>query len=91
MPEEQESPHSGLARMRAERVESFDGLSDRELIAGLHVTRADFRSANEFELQRRFVERLTKALDGGTKVAWALVGVTTFLAIATLLLVIAAW
>ena len=70
---------------------SFDGKSDDEIIAGLHLSRQDFRVAGEFELQRRFVERLTKAMAGGTKAAWALVAGTFILAIATIMLVIATW
>ena len=70
---------------------SFDGKSDDEIIASLHLSTRDFRAAGEFELQRRFVERLTKAMAGGTMAAWALVAGTVVLGVATILLVIAAW
>ena len=82
VPEEKEPPTTTvLDRMRARVLGSFDGKSDDEIIASLHLSKQDYRSAGELELQRRFVERLTNALQGGTRVAWALVGVTFILAI----------
>ena len=91
VPEEKESPLSGLAKMRAKVLGSFEGKSDDEIIANLHLSTQDFRVAGEFELQRRFVERLTKAMASGTYAAWALVAGTAILGVATILLVIAAW
>ena len=92
VPEEKEPPPTtGIERIRAKVPGSFDGKSDDEIIAGLHLSRQDFRVAGEFELQRRFVERLTKAMAGGTKAAWALVAGTVVLGVATVLLVILAW
>ena len=71
--------------------DSVDDLSDRELITAIHLTATANRSGFEFELQRRFVERLTKAMAGGTIAAWALVAGTFVLGVATILLVILAW
>ncbi len=81
VPEEKEPPTTALGRIRANVLGSFEGRSDDEIIASLHLSKQDYRSAGELELQRRFVERLTNALQGGTRVAWALVGVTFILAI----------
>ena len=91
VPEEKESPLSGLDKMRAKVLGSFDGKSDDEIIASLHLSKQDYRSAGELELQRRFVERLTKAMARGTIAAWALVAGTVVLGVATILLVILAW
>ncbi len=91
VPEENESGPTGIERIRANVLGSFEGRSDDEIVASLHLSKQDYRSAGELELQRRFVERLTNALQGGTRVAWALVGVTCIRAIATITLVIAAW
>ena len=92
VPEEKEPPPTTvLDRMRAKVLGSFDGKSDDEIIASLHLSKQDYRSAGELELQRRFVERLTKAMAGGTIAAWALVAGTFVLGVATILLVFLAW
>ena len=91
VPEEKESGPTGLERMRSSGVGSFEGRSDDEIIASLHLSEQHVRLAGEFELQRRFVERLTKAMASGTYAAWALVAGTAILGVATILLVIAAW
>ena len=92
VPEEKEpaSPND-LDRIDATFSDSVDDLSDRELITAIHLTATANRSGYEFELQRRFVERLTKAMAGGTIAAWALVAGTVVLGVATILLVILAW
>ena len=91
VPEEKESPLSGLDKMRAKVLGSFDGKSDDEIIASLHLSKQHVRVAGDFELQRRFVDRLTRAMASGTYAAWALVAGTAILGVATILLVIAAW
>ncbi len=91
VPEERETTTSGLDRIQAKFADSVDDLSDRELITAIHLTGTANRSGYEFELQRRFVERITTAINGGTRVAWALVAGTVVLGVATILLVIAAW
>ncbi len=91
VPEEKESPTDAFARIRAKFSESVDDLSDRELITAIHLTGTANRTGYEFELQRRFVKRLTKAMAGGTIAAWALVAGTFVLGVATILLVILAW
>ncbi len=91
VPEERETPTSGLDRIRANVLGNFEGRTDDEIIASLHLSKQDYRSAGELELQRRFVERLTKAMASGTYAAWALVAGTAILGVATILLVIAAW
>ena len=91
VPEEQEPATTSLDRMRSNLADRLAGQSDHELIAGLHLSKPIVRVGQEFELQRRYVERLTKAMAGGTKAAWALVGVTAVLGVATILLVIATW
>ncbi len=56
VPEEKEPPPTTvLDRMRAKVLGSFDGKSDDEIIASLHLSKQDYRSAGELELQRRFV------------------------------------
>ena len=91
VPEEKEPGLPAIERVRANVLGSFDGRSEDEIIASLHLSKQDFRSAGEFELQRRFVARRTKAMARGTKAAWALVAVTAVLGVATILLVIATW
>ena len=91
VPEENETSTSGLDRIRAKFADSVDDLSDRELITGIHLERTADRTGYEFELQRRFVERLNKAMASGTYAAWALVAGTAILGVATILLVIIAW
>ena len=86
-----ETTTSGLDRIRARFADSVDDLSDRELITAIHLAGTADRTGYEFELQRRFVERLTKAMARGTYAAWALVAGTAVLGVATILLVIAAW
>ena len=90
VPEEKELG-TVLDRERARQVDDFNDLSDRELIKQIHLTKPIVRLGQEFELQRRFVERLTKAMTSGTIAAWALVAGTVVLGVATILLVIAAW
>ena len=91
VPEEKDPGPTGIERIRAKVPGSFDGKSDDEIIASLHLSTQQVRVAGEFELQRRFVERLTRAMAGGTMAAWALVAGTVVLGVATILLVIAAW
>ncbi len=91
VPEEKETTTSGLDRIRAKFSESVDDLSDRELITAIHLAETADRTGYEFELQRRFVERQTKAMARGTWAAWALVAGTAILGVATILLVFAAW
>ncbi len=91
VPEEEGAGATSLDRMRAEALEGIDDLSDRDLIRKLHLSSPVLRIGYEFELQRRFVERLTKAMARGTWAAWALVAGTVVLGGATILLVIAAW
>ena len=91
VPEEKESGPTGLERIRAKFSDRVDDLSGRELITAIHLTGTANRSGYELELQRRFVERLNKSMAGGTIAAWALVAGTVVLAVATILLVIAAW
>ncbi len=91
VPEEKESALSALDRLGEKFSESADDLSDRELITAIHLSETADRTGYEFELQRRFVERLTKAMASGTIAAWALVAGTAILGVATILLVIAAW
>ena len=79
----------GLHRRWSDAVESFDSQSDSELIAAIHLSGTANRSGQEFELQRRFVEQITTAMGGASKAAWALVVVTSVLAVATIGLVIA--
>ena len=91
VPEEKEPSLTGMERIRANVLGTFEGRSDDEIIASLHLSKQHVRVAGEFELQRRFVERLTKAMASGTYAAWALVAGTAILGVATILLVIAAW
>ena len=91
VPEEKEPSLTGFERMRAQVMSSFEGRSDAEIIASLHLSKQHVRVAGEFELQRRFVDRLTRAMASGTYAAWALVAGTAILGVATILLVIAAW
>ena len=91
VPEEKEPATTALDRIRAKFSDRVDDLSDRELITAIHLTGTANRSGYEFELQRRFVERLNKSMAGGTIAAWALVAGTAILGVATILLVIAAW
>ncbi len=91
VPEKKEPATTALERIRAQFSDSVDDLSDRELITGIHLERTADRTGYEFELQRRFVERQTKAMARGTWAAWALVAGTAILGVATILLVIAAW
>ena len=85
------SPLTGIERTRADLADSLADQSDHQLIAKLHLSKPIVRVGQEFELQRRYVERLTIALAGGTKAAWALVIVTAILGAATIALVIATW
>ena len=91
VPEEEEPATTALDRIRAKFSDDIDDLSDRELITAIHLTETADRTGYEFELQRRFVEQLTKAMASGTTAAWALVAGTVVLGVATILLVIAAW
>ena len=91
VPEEKESGLAAIDRIRETALDGIDDFSDRELIQKLHLSKSDYRNVYEFELQRRFVDRLTKAMAGGTIAAWALVAGTFILGVATILLVIAAW
>ena len=78
-------------RKRTRFVDGIDGFSDRELIKQIHLTGTANRSGQEFELQRRFVERITDSLDSGTRVARLLFYGTVVLGLATIALVIATW
>ena len=89
VPEEDETGLTGTEKMRRRDMAGIDDLSDRDLITGLHLSNPIRRNAYEFELQRRFVKRLTKAMAGGKTAAWALVVITFGLAVATIMLVIA--
>ena len=91
VPEERETALTATDRMRAKAFEGIDDLSDLDLLKKIHLSTSSHRTGYEFELQRRFVERLTKAMASGTIAAWALVAGTAILGVATILLVIAAW
>ena len=91
VPEDKETTTSGLDRIRAKFADDIDDLSDRDLVRKIHLSTSTHRTGYEFELQRRFVERQTKAMARGTWAAWALVAGTAILGVATILLVIAAW
>ena len=91
VPEGKEPATSGLDRIRAKFADDIDDLSDRDLVRKIHLSTSTHRTGYEFELQRRFVEQLTKAMAGGTMAAWALFAGTVVLGVATILLVIAAW
>ena len=69
--------------------EDLRAMSDGELIGNIERRGTANYSGHQFELQRRFTEQITGAIQSGRTAAWGLFGATVALVIVTALLAIA--
>lgn len=78
--------------LQAERLRMADGIramSDEELMGSIELRQTANYAGHHFELQRRFTQRMTSAIQSGRTAAWFLVSATVALVIVTFLLAIA--
>jgi hypothetical protein len=80
-----------MSKLSEEMAEGIHAMSDDELILRIETRGNANYSGLQFELERRFTDRLVKAIGAGKVAAWAMVMVTALLVIVTALLTFATW
>jgi len=90
-PEAQMGVEVKLEKLSEVTAEQIRNMSEGEMIGRIENRGTANYSGLQFELQRRFTEKLVRSIGAGKVAAWALVVVTTLLVLVTAFLGIATW